>query len=129
MKKGLLSILLIAYVVAVSGASIERHYCMGRFVDLSVYSSQQNKACGKCGLEEKKGGCCRDEQAYLKLNTDHQSVDNYKLSTFAEVELPSVFQFETQNFPVDTKGYLPVSKGPPLRYDSKLYILQRVYLI
>ncbi len=72
MKK-LAFILCFVYVVASSGATINFHYCMGKFIGWDV-SAPIPATCNNCSMQKEKAkGCCNDKHATLQLKTDHLS--------------------------------------------------------
>ena len=69
-KKILAVILCIVYGVASSGATVNFHYCMGKFTGWDVKADAAHK-CSNCGMQkEKTKGCCNDEQATIELKKD-----------------------------------------------------------
>ena len=76
MKKIVIAILAIIYLFTSMGASIELHYCMGKFADQSLWQSGSSK-CRICGMQKKNKsvnkGCCRDEYKLVKVE-QHQRV-------------------------------------------------------
>ena len=69
-KKILAVILCIVYGVASSGATVNFHYCMGKFTGWDVKADAAHK-CSNCGMQkEKTKGCCNDEQATIRLKKD-----------------------------------------------------------
>lgn len=75
MKKIIISILAFLYLGVSSGIAIEIHYCMGKKAGIEFYGSDKEK-CGKCGMKDKKGGCCNDEHKFYKINDSHKNVSN-----------------------------------------------------
>jgi hypothetical protein len=75
MKKFIVAILAFLYLGVSSGIAMEIHYCMGKKAGVELFASGNDK-CGKCGMKEKKGGCCSDEQQFYKLNDSHKNVSN-----------------------------------------------------
>ena len=70
MKKIIATILLALYFAASSGAVIEMHFCMGKFVAIYlVNTSTEKESCKDCGMEKKKG-CCENKHHIIK--TDKQ---------------------------------------------------------
>ena len=65
----------ILYLAVSSGVVMEIHYCMGKIAGVDLYATG-NDHCGKCGMKEKKGGCCNDEVKIYKLQDSHKSVVN-----------------------------------------------------
>lgn len=75
MKKLLLSILTILYLVSTTGAMLETHFCMGEVADWSLGDSTGEK-CGICGMQKSAGqdnGCCSDRENFLKITDDQKS--------------------------------------------------------
>lgn len=69
MKKFLATILCFVYVVASSGATINFHYCRGKFIGLDV--AVATAKCSNCGMaKENKKGCCNDKHATFELKKD-----------------------------------------------------------
>ncbi len=96
MKKLLLGIVTIVYLFAASGFSIEHHYCMGKLASSELFGSKQDK-CPKCGMTEKKAGCCHDEQQFFKLKDSHKLTTNEiscKIFLTAEFANCSVFEIQ-----------------------------------
>ena len=65
-------------------------------------------------MAEKKGGCCRDEHSFHKLNTDHQNpaVSHIKVIFFADAPIP-VLNFQ-QFVPLIQNPALPIIIPPDL---------------
>lgn len=66
MKKIAVILLLLVYSTTTFGATVHLHYCMDKLVGWSLWQSK-DEACGKCGMKEKKGGCCKDEHKHFQL--------------------------------------------------------------
>ena len=75
MKKFIIGILAVLYLAVSSGVVMEVHYCMGKIAGVEWYGGQNDK-CGKCGMTEKKSGCCHDELKIYKLEDSHKNVTN-----------------------------------------------------
>ena len=75
MRKFIVGILAFLYLGVSSGIAMEIHYCMGKQAGIELYSKGSDK-CGKCGMTEKKGGCCSDEHKFYKLEDSHKNVSN-----------------------------------------------------
>ncbi len=75
MKKILIGILAVLYLAVSSGVVMEAHYCMGELAGVELYGGHDDK-CGKCGMTEKKNGCCHDELKIYKLDDSHKNVTN-----------------------------------------------------
>ena len=75
MKKVFTGILAVLYMTVSSGIAMEIHYCMGKQAGVEFYGSSDDK-CGKCGMTDKKSGCCHDEHKFYKLSDSHKTVSN-----------------------------------------------------
>ncbi|MEN9599495.1 MAG: hypothetical protein RL596_1814 [Bacteroidota bacterium] len=132
MKKLLLILILAAYTVSVSGASVEFHFCMGKYAGSSFFklSHSNEVGCGICGMKVQKSSCCHDKTAYLKLKTDHQVVENYvsDLHQF-EAILPNNFESIASTFQLIPSTLLHRSNAPPNKGSTSLNILYSVFLI
>ena len=65
------------------GATIYEHYCMGKLVETSLFSTSDKK-CGRCGMEKhsENNDCCKDVQVVIKSSEDHISSPYFHLSQF-----------------------------------------------
>lgn len=111
------------------GATVHLHYCMNEFTGWSLLHDEADNTCGKCGMKEKNGGCCKDEHKQIKLDIDHQK------STIAQyVELTAtpalITPFATYTFKVTPLLYFsPLSNAPPHIPKQRLNILNCVFLV
>jgi hypothetical protein len=64
-KKVMLSILTFLYLMLSTGIAMEVHYCMGKKIGTDFFHDCDGY-CGRCGMEEKDDGCCRDEIKFYK---------------------------------------------------------------
>ncbi len=81
------------YMTVSSGIAMEIHYCMGKQAGIDFYDTATGK-CGRCGMKEKKGGCCSDEHKFYKLADAHKNVssdDNVFVSPMAALILQPSF--------------------------------------
>jgi hypothetical protein len=111
------------------GATIHMHYCMNEFVGSSLWHGKKDQECSKCGMKEKKGGCCKDEHKQVKLKAEHQ-----KSATAQYIQLLNVPALVTPIIDFGFKGEsislnFPVSNAPPKIPNQRLYILHCVFLI
>jgi len=75
MKKILVSITLLSYLVVSSAAIVNFHYCMNRLASVQLFAGK-TAVCNKCGIHIKKSqGCCRDEVKIVKLPGDQQKAN------------------------------------------------------
>ncbi len=55
------------------------HYCMGKRVGVDFFR-EANEKCAKCGMIEKKAGCCNDQLVYFKIVDGHKHISPFHLS-------------------------------------------------
>lgn len=70
MKKTVIAILAVLYIVAASGIVVNLHYCMGRLASVE-YGIDTHESCGKCGMKDTPG-CCETESKVVKVQDEHQ---------------------------------------------------------
>ena len=94
MKKLLVSIVALCYLVVTCGVVINSHYCMDRLASKTLFVSQGEK-CGRCGMEiHESNGCCRDEVQIVKMEEDQQKtvVASYDIPAMEmPASVPSAF--------------------------------------
>lgn len=127
MKKIVVILLLLIYGSATMGATIHMHYCMNELVGWSLWHGEKDNECGKCGMKEKKGGCCKDEHKQVKLKTEHQKSATAQYIQFLDVPALTTpvadFSFEIK----PASLAFPVSNAPPKIPRERLYILHCVF--
>jgi len=132
MKKILISILAVFYLVTSTGATIHLHYCMGKLVGIDL-KHKPSERCGKCGMvikhHSKKHGCCKDEFKQIKNDKD-QNISVVEMDFFHPVMIPSS-NFQSELFSIigsSVTTTYPVSNAPPLNSGS-IYIRNCVFRI
>lgn len=75
-KKAIVLILAVMYMVTSSGATINMHYCMGKLVDWSIGHNEEH-TCSNCGMEKNgsENSCCKDEYQHFKLDKDQKTAE------------------------------------------------------
>ena len=124
MKKILVSILAIFYLASSVGATVHLHYCMDKFINWSLLKGGDK--CSKCGME-KDGGCCKDENKFVKNNIDQKVAESsFQLIQMA-VATPTnlIYSFE-HHFSSLIQEY-PISDAPPRNNGVGIYILNSVF--
>lgn len=58
-----------------TGFAMNVHYCMGERVGQEITFLENGKVdkCPKCGMKERKSGCCGEEQSFVKLHDVHKA--------------------------------------------------------
>jgi len=131
-KKIVAILLFLIYGSTSVGATIHMHYCMNEFVGWDLWHGDKENKCGKCGMKEKKGGCCKDEQKQLKLSTD-QNHNQLNAIVFEQIFTPIILNHQpVYNFtqPSSVTVIFPKNNAPPNRWQSvPIYLSNSVFLI
>jgi hypothetical protein len=112
MKKIAVGILTIVYMVVCSGIAMEIHYCMGKKAGVDFFGATNDK-CGKCGMTEKKGGCCSNEHKFVKLEDSHKNVYNTIDFTTSEVVVITVYSLYNWQMPNGLAVSVVNNHSPP----------------
>lgn len=129
MKKIAVILLVLVYSGATTGATIHLHYCMNQFVGSSLWHSSKDSKCGKCGMKDKKEGCCKDEHKRAKLNTEHQKASPaQQFQILEDGSLPPVAGL-TGFAAVQRSSLLPAAHARPIIAKERRYLLHGVFLI
>ena len=127
MKKTVIAILAILYLVTASGVVVNLHYCMGRLASVD-YGTDSHKACGKCGMKSSPG-CCETHSKVVKVQDEHQwaksGIEVAQVSAILpqfEIGLNMLIQGE-ENY--SDPHYYP----PPDPQGNSVYLLNSVFRI
>lgn len=112
MKKILLGILTMMYMTVSSGFAMQVHYCMGKKAGVDLYGTASDK-CGRCGMKEKKAGCCHDELKFYKLSDSHKNVTNNISFAGTEVAIINEYPVFDWNLPSDVALNIVNNHSPP----------------
>lgn len=127
-KRIIVILVLLVYSSATMGATIHLHYCMNEFTGWSLLHYDEDNKCGKCGMTEKKGGCCKDEHKQIKIEADHQSsvAKSIQLVTAPALVTP----FVTHIFRATSLPYCTLLlNAPPHVPKWRLHLVNCVFLI
>ena len=116
MKRLLVFILAIIYLVTTTGTTMHMHFCMGKLADLSLWSKHESKTCGKCGIDksEMPNGCCSDEEEQLKIKDDQNAaVVAYQFAPISDAEPIHYSGLLHHLFIIESADLLPQSHAPP----------------
>lgn len=128
MKKVYIGILAIVYMAVSSGIAVELHYCMGDKAGMDFYGSASDK-CGKCGMAEKKTGCCHDEFKFYKISDSHKTVSNNIDLTTPFVAIVNEFYLFNWQMPGNTTVAVVNNHSPPDDTGPSLCIKNCVFRI
>ena len=128
MKKLFAFILAIVYLASSAGATVHLHYCMDKLVKWSL-SGKKGNTCDNCGME-KDGGCCKDENKFVKNNADQRAADSFIQAVQIEAAiLPSAFIVGNETLPFSQLKENPLSLSPPALNGNNVYIINCVFRI
>jgi hypothetical protein len=119
-KKIVVILLLFIYGSTSVGATIHMHYCMNEFIGWNLWHNDKENECGKCGMKNKKEGCCKDEHKQLKLSADqnHSQVNAF---VFGQFFSPIIFSHYTSCYftqPTTVALLFPTNNAPPNRWQK-----------
>lgn len=132
MKKCLVAILAFVYLVSFTGATIHKHYCMGKLISWTLWDNSAAKsACGNCGMPKGEGqGCCNDKHIILKAKNEHKfpEINTCMLHPGAGELLPPLPSIEVPAIITVEKSYTSVP-APPGNSSLPLFLHNRVLRI
>ncbi len=128
-RKFILAISAVLYMLLSVGFSVDWHYCMGELSEIR-FQKPHSEICGKCGMKEKKGGCCENETKFYKYQHAYKSVKEINSFATYDVVVESPYfilcigqSSQADIFHVDP---LPPNDSPP---SIPIYIRNRVFRI
>lgn len=131
MKRLLTGILAIIYLSFSAGATVHLHYCMGEFVNYSLFE-EHDGTCGKCGMEkhESGNGCCKDvsvvfksDEKYIPVQPAYDFPVSLATITHASTDLLSTIIFQNNS----PKNLYPDFVPPGI--NCPIYIMGNSFLI
>lgn len=126
MKKFYIGILAFVYMAVSSGVALELHYCMGDKVGTELYGSSSDK-CGKCGMTEKKTGCCHDEYKFYKISDFHTTASNDIDLAASSVAMGKDFYLYNWQMPDNTALTAVNNHSPPDYAEPSACIMNCVF--
>jgi hypothetical protein len=129
MVKRIASILLsFLMLVALSGVTVTKHYCMGHLQVVKVVKSQDD-ACGNCGMKMNTD-CCDDVTSYHQFDEDFSfsaSLVKFSQKVLAVISLSEREQ-PKNNYDPRGEGY-DLNKAPPEWCHIPVYKEKSSYII
>lgn len=130
MKRLVLSIAVICYIVLTCGITYNAHFCMNRLASVHLFGEKAER-CGQCGMDiHESDGCCRDEVSVVKLMQDQNKIPvvTYELPSPESVAItPSVYIL-TSLFNTEISIYFN-NHSPPLLTGQDTYLRNNVFRI
>ena len=132
MKKFLVAILAFLYISSSAGATVYMHYCRGKLAGVGLVH-HTSKTCDKCGMQnagQKGKDCCKDENKFLKSQTDQEAtVSVFSLIQSIAIALPvSYFEIPFADIFTIAEENPKSHSSPPCR-SVAVYIRNCVFLI
>ena len=107
------------------GATVHLNYCIYNFIEWSLLKVDGDK-CYICGME-KDGGCCKDENKFVKNNIDQKVAEpSIQLIQMAAIISPVAFLYISEHFISIIQGN-SISHAPPRNNGVGIYILNNVF--
>src|SRR4051812_35300933 len=122
MRKTLVSITMVCYLAVTSGVVVNFHYCMDRLASTKLFATE-TRFCNKCGMHNKKNGCCHDDIKVIKVQDAQQQSACITAFQFPDAGnmVHSSFNF-LQRYGVQRSGRWQ-NHSPPLSPDEQAYLL------
>jgi hypothetical protein len=129
MRKFVVTLLLLLYMIPTFGVNVNVHYCGGELSSISIGAKSENPC--TCGSKKMKKNCCEDKTFSYEVD-DNQAKTQECLLTFSnsfnlDVALPSSFEICYVCFPTIVSEYY--FHHPPNNVKPPLYILNQVFRI
>lgn len=125
-----------AFLVLLSTISwkVEKHYCMGRLMDMALFLEVDDCGMGMEGLEleedakEAKDSCCNDEVIFLE-GQDTLTASFEDLEYEQQVFLTVFTHAYRSIFEVPISSFVPHEHYPPPQLTEDIKLLYQVFLI
>lgn len=125
LKRSAVIVLMMLYVITVSGFALNLHYCFNRLYSVKIDAPA---SCVK-GLETSKMKCCKDLHFEVKVKDTHQSSSASFLTKLFSFDLPKLpftaFSFSLQS---QLAARLP-DHGPPPSPDVPVFLKNCIFRI
>ena len=117
--------LLLFYLALSWGFSVNVHFCGGEFASVKVVSDNATCCCGPMGMME---GCCSNESIFLKLETEQNVSESFKLNL---VEIASAIEIPPyiEPIPEEPQGTFYSESPDPPPQDGRSVRIQHCSLI
>lgn len=126
MKKVFAFILAIVYLSSTVGATIHLHYCMDKLVNWTL--QEEGSKCKNCGME-KDGGCCKDENKFVKNTIDQSATGAIQLLQAPAISTHILFSTSTGNYFFTPGKEYPINHAPPSKTGVDILIHNSIFRI
>jgi hypothetical protein len=129
-KKIIIGILAVLYLITTSGVVVTLHYCMGK-LSSAEYGVAKVDFCDKCGMKEsnKKKGCCHTENKIYKIADSHNYVKASVDFSKTTITLPSPLYTFEQPIEGIEKVLALQYHSPPDNRSTSVYLYNCVFRI
>jgi len=87
MKRILVTILSVLYMISATGATVHLHYCMGKLVG-AAFSHEDKEMCDNCGMEKSASkGCCKDIHKTIKASDHQYAKADFNLTNYQSIAI------------------------------------------
>ena len=115
-------------MLVATGVSLNVHYCMGEIASVDFHAKEKER-CDRCGMKEKKGGCCSNEKQFVKYESGYKThVSSLLLSCFAVLPKTSPFIIGEPIFFKEVCAATPPYQPPPIG-GPPIYLRNCIFLI
>jgi hypothetical protein len=125
-KRTMLILLTVIYLVSAVGIGVSRFYCCGKLAAVNLVFASGNDQ--KNDVE--KDNCCKNEKQSFKIKDNHFNSSGFNLNQPLPVILPSLYSYDhlgvTQTI-IQSRPYK--SNAPPGRPEAPIYTLNCSYRI
>lgn len=131
MRKLWVSILLIVYAAATTGATQYVHYCMDQFINAGVGENEASH-CDNCGMtrqQQKKSDCCKDNFNLVKIESDQLVTQGIEFNSTVHFALPSTSSFDAAPLSSIEQPCYAGFKVPPVNGEIPIFITGCSFLI
>lgn len=129
MKRLVMAIIAILYLITSVGIVWHYHYCMGQLVRCEFWEIK-GSTCSQCGMPLKSqsgdNDCCRDEYKYVKDDKDQTPSDNFGALAQSKLLFASIY---AQRVILSLSSPLPTVKGLPSKVVKRSYSYTPLNLI
>ena len=109
-------------------ATLNFHFCMGRFASVELYK-QPAKKCSTCGMVVKNPKCCHDEVKFIKLQNVHQHSNLAYNHEMIQPSLTTPVCYSTTSIANEEAAPNRIIHSPPLITHQDACLLNSVFRI
>jgi hypothetical protein len=132
MKRILVTILSVLYMISATGATVHLHYCMGKFVG-AAFGHEDKEMCNNCGMEKSDSkSCCKDIHKTIKASDHQYAKANFDLTHYQPIAIiPVVHRLTLSEYCAGQCSSIPAHEhAPPALWRTcPIYILVQNFRI